>query len=293
MLVSIRYVTRFVYPTPVWESQNVVRACPRTDDFQELIHYNLKVEPSARIFSYVDHWGTRVDSFGIGRSHSELVVDAAAEVRTSPRTSPNDAPFPTTDRYREHHWLYLQPTRHTRWTAEIAETVASATASLDDAVEAVATVEKLVHEKIQYRPGATSVGVDPAHVWEKGEGVCQDFAHMAVGMLRSVGIAARYVSGYLYARDPSSPDEAVDEGMVVQTHAWVEAALPDWGWWAFDPTNLAPVGERHIVIGHGRDYDDVTPLRGVYYGDSTHLLAAEVTMSTRRIETPALPQIDQ
>jgi transglutaminase-like putative cysteine protease len=112
-------------------------------------------------------------------------------------------------------------------------------------------------------------------------GVCQDFAHLTVALLRAAGIAARYVSGYLYAADPSSSAAAGEDGpMHVQTHAWVEAAVPGHGWWAIDPTNGAAVGERHVVIGRGRDYDDVAPMRGVYFGETEHRLTASVTMSS-------------
>jgi transglutaminase-like putative cysteine protease len=111
-------------------------------------------------------------------------------------------------------------------------------------------------------------------------------------MLRSVGIASRYVSGYFYASDPTNVGSADTDEIVVATHAWVELAVPGWGWWAIDPTNASPVGERHVKIGHGRDYDDVTPLRGVYYGESDHHLAAEVTMSTGQILRSSVPEVE-
>jgi transglutaminase-like putative cysteine protease len=106
-----------------------------------------------------------------------------------------------------------------------------------------------------------------------------------------VGIAARYVSGYFYASDPTNAGASETDEIRVATHAWVEVAVPEWGWWAIDPTNASPVGERHVKIGHGRDYDDVTPLRGVYYGQSDHHLAAEVTMSTTRIVNESVPGV--
>jgi transglutaminase-like putative cysteine protease len=167
-----------------------------------------------------------------------------------------------------------------------------ATATAGDVVHAVRSVEDLVHHAMSYRPGTTEIGVDVAEVWRTRAGVCQDFAHLTVAMLRSLGIGARYVSGYFFAADPTAADAEETGEVVVATHAWVEVAIPGGGWWAIDPTNAAEVGERHIKIGHGRDYDDVTPLRGVYYGDTGHVAVAEVTMSTTSITHQRLPGAD-
>jgi transglutaminase-like putative cysteine protease len=115
-----------------------------------------------------------------------------------------------------------------------------------------------------------------------GKGVCQDFAHLTIGLLRSVGIPARYVSGYLFAADETSADDD-RAAVVVQTHAWVEASVPGQGWWAVDPTNDRPVGLRRVVIGFGRDCDDVAPVRGIHHGDSTP--EVDATVEIRRMET--------
>ena len=100
----------------------------------------------------------------------------------------------------------------------------------------------------------------------KARGVCQDYAHLAVALCRSVDIPARYVSGYFFAASEVTGAEVDGDEVVVQTHAWFEAAIPGWGWLALDPTNALQVGQRHIAIGHGRDYDDVPPVRGIYSG---------------------------
>ena len=112
-----------------------------------------------------------------------------------------------------------------------------------------------------------------------GDGVCQDFVHLGLAMFRVLGVPARYVSGYFYAVDGTDGDMPRRPEITVQTHAWLEVAIPGWGWWALDPTNHLVVGERHVKIGHGRDYDDVLPLRGVYYGTSEQHLFVEVGMS--------------
>ncbi len=160
-----------------------------------------------------------------------------------------------------------------------------------DVVDIANSIQEYVRNRVEYRTGSTIIGIDLDRVWSEGYGVCQDFAHLTIAMLRSLGIASRYVSGYFYAADPTSTDTSEVDEIVVSTHAWVEVAVPGWGWWAIDPTNASPVGERHVKIGHGRDYDDVTPLRGVYYGESHHHLAAEVTMSTSRIARDSVPEV--
>lgn len=294
MDISLRYVTHFVYAGPVWESHNTLRACPVDGDGQRLIDYSLTIQPDVGVYSYTDSWGTRVDAFDVPQQHDELVVTASARVETSAPALPISGPFAGTAdmTYIEEGWLYLQPTRHTRWGDEIAGVAKAALGASTDVVEIANSIQSAVRDRVEYRSGATVIGIDPDRVLAHGAGVCQDFAHLTIALLRSVGIASRYVSGYFYASDPTDGAGADVDEIVVATHAWVEVAVPGWGWWAIDPTNASPVGERHVKIGHGRDYDDVTPLRGVYFGDSDHHLAAEVTMSTPRIVSWSVPEVD-
>ncbi len=295
MRLSLRYTARFLYASPVWDSHNLLRACPADAGVQRLVRYDVDIEPTTSLFTFYDEWGTRVDAFGIRDPHTELVVRVAAEVETAEPQSPA-ATVPRTaladDEYRNRVWGFLRATRHTAAGGDIVEAARKTVAGVDDVVAMVENVERMVHDSVEYLPGSTTVGIDVDDVWESRSGVCQDFSHLMVAMLRSVGIGARYVSGYFYAADPTRADHTEEGEVVVATHAWVEAAIPGFGWWALDPTNGAPVGERHVKIGHGRDYDDVSPLRGVYYGESEHELAAEVTMSTRTITTARLPELE-
>ncbi|HEU4318678.1 MAG TPA: transglutaminase family protein [Acidimicrobiia bacterium] len=294
MEISLRYVTHFIYAEPVWESHNSLRARPSDGDGQTLLDYRVIIDPAVPVYSYQDNWGTHVDTFDIPQPHSELVVTAAARVATTAPPLPMSGPLAGTAEmtYIEDGWRFLQATRHTAWGEDVALAAKEALGASIDVVEIVNSIEDLVRDTIEYRPGATEIGVDINRLWMNRVGVCQDFAHLTIAMLRSVGIASRYVSGYFYASDPTDSRSSETNEIVVATHAWVEVAVPEWGWWAIDPTNASPVGERHVKIGHGRDYDDVTPLRGVYYGESEHQLAAEVTMSTSRIVREAVPEVD-
>lgn len=293
MLISIRYVTHFVYPTPVWESHNLLRASPTDDAFQEVHKYEVTTTPASRVLSYIDGWGTRVDAFGITQPHSELIVEVETVVGTLARSRSIQAAGPVDDAYAASHWMYLQPSPHTRWEPALERQAAKMAGSVGDPIEKVDRLEQAIRDRLEYRPGSTHVGTTVGEVWKSQAGVCQDFAHVLIALCRSIGIAARYVSGYFYAADPTAAEVSDENEITAQTHAWVEVAIPGNGWWAIDPTNPGAVGERHVVIGRGRDYDDVTPLRGVYFGDTSHILAAHVRMSAGSITARDLPVVDQ
>lgn len=282
MRFDIRYTSRFAYSGPVSESQNEVRACPASDGRQQVVHYRVVTTPSARLDSYTDYWGTRVDTFGIRAPHTSLEVVAEATVETSPppvvAASPRLADLDDPAFLDAHH-EYLGRSSHVDWGDAVAvEAERAAALADDDALGAALALHRATGNRVSYRPGETFVGVSVNEVFAAGQGVCQDYAHLLVAMCRSRGIPARYVSGYLFTTDDSSGADADADEVEVQTHAWVEVALPDCGWIGLDPTNRQPVGERHVKIGHGRDYDDVAPFRGVYLGPTDHVLTAAVRM---------------
>jgi len=288
MRLEIRYRSMFEYENFVTESQNELRACPLSDEYQELIGYRVTVSPPAKIATFTDYWGTRVDAFGHREPHSSLEVVATATVETRPRPLPSgvsrtgllsESPF--LDRHAE----FLERTAHCDWGEEIAALAAQHVALAgDDVVSQVLALQRLVGARLVYRKGVTEIGIAVDDVLSVGQGVCQDYAHLAIALCRSVGIPARYVSGYLFTRDETNladpaPDD--DEALRVLTHAWFEAAIPMWGWLALDPTNQTVVGERHVKIGHGRDYDDVRPLCGVYSGSAEGRVTPTVEMRRR------------
>lgn len=294
MRLDIRYVTRFDYVHPVHESQNELRACPANDDRQQLLHYHVTTNPSARIASYTDYWGTRVDTFGIRHAHDVLEVVAEATVDTveAARSVPSVPARAFADQqFRDQHFAYLQPSPHTSWGVGV-DKVARECADVvdDDAMSLVTEVHRRVAE-LDYQTGQTYVGVEVETVLASGGGVCQDFAHLAVSIYRALGIPARYVSGYLFTGDDATGTDVVGDVVEVQTHAWVEVAVPSAGWLAFDPTNAQEVGQRHVTIGRGRDYDDVAPLRGVFSGPPEHKLDVKVTMR-RFAPEPATAALD-
>lgn len=294
MRLDIRYRCSFEYGELVHESQNELRACPLTDHRQTVLSYRVTTSPAARVFSFEDYWGTRVDAFGIREPHIFLEVVAEATVET--RSSPLLATSPTMEELRspaflEEHWEYLQPSAHVAWDEQVeGEARSQVELTGPDVVSVALGVHRRVGSLLRYAPGATYVGVELREVLARGEGVCQDYAHLAVGMCRASGIPARYVSGYLFTDDDATGADVDSDEVSVQTHAWFEAAVPGLGWLALDPTNRQTVGLRHVKIGHGRDYDDVQPLRGAYTGSPEAKL--DVSVEMRRLAT-AIPHHQQ
>ena len=295
MRFDIRYRTRFSYDRPVWGSYNELRACPATDDRQRLITYRLNVDPAARVLSNLDYWGTQVDAFGVRDLHDRLEVTAEATVETGPARLITSAPqLASLDdpAFVDEHTELLEPTEHTEWDGAIAaEAAALADAYGPDLVGVVLGIHRKVRNSLRYDRDATEIGIPLADVWAGQAGVCQDYAHLASAMCRSIGIPARYVSGYLFSAADDTIEDAEGDTVQVQTHAWFEAAIPGHGWLALDPTNGRDVGARHVVIGRGRDYDDVAPFFGAHSGSAQVTLDAEVEIRRGEPATQTVPAI--
>jgi transglutaminase-like putative cysteine protease len=290
MRLDIRYVTRFAYARPVRESGNELRACPTTDERQQLLSYRVVTAPSARVLSTTDYWGTRVDAFGVRTPHTALEIIAEAVVDTGPvplmTSSPGMAELDD-PAFRDAHAEYLGRSPHTAWGEGIAAEARRRAADAGDGVlDVVLSMATEVGRSLTYAPGSTYVGVDVEDVLAAREGVCQDFAHLVVALCRSIGIPARYVSGYLFTTDDATGEDTTEDLVNVATHAWIEAAIPGAGWFPFDPTNQTELGERHVKIGHGRDYDDVPPLKGVFSGPAEHQLDVAVQMRRMSASDP-------
>ena len=288
MRLGIAYRMHFRHSEAVTESQNEVRVRPRADPFQRVLSYRLRSRPQLQVLPVLDYWGTTVEHLGVRTPHTELELLAEATVETEPRPAPAEAAAVSglagAD-FRTAHLEFLAPSQHVRFQGgdTVSQRAAAAVAGASSVQEMVHAVVADARGTLAYQQGATDIGISLAELLAGGAGVCQDFAHLAAGMLRSVDVPARYVSGYLFAADETSldagsSDAGTPEVVSVQTHAWVEAAVPGWGWWALDPTNGSEVGERHVVIGCGRDYGDVPPVRGAFTGSGTAEVDAEVVI---------------
>lgn len=264
--LRIVHRTGFSYELPATASYNEARMLPFNSNEQFVLSAHLQIHPAAAQHGYVDYWGNQVSTFEVLTPHTELSVTATSviEVRPSLRKA-TDVNWEDLAEIRTSSTKFVEFTSQTRLTApsvellSLAESISSRCRSpLETAQEIAATV----HQNIEYTKGVTGVQTTAAHAWENKKGVCQDIAHITLGALRSVGIPARYVSGYLQ----SKPDAAIGETILGESHAWVEWYSGEWI--GYDPTNMLDIAERHVVIARGRDYKDVSPLRGVYAGAS-------------------------
>jgi transglutaminase-like putative cysteine protease len=265
--LRIEHITNVRYSGPVITSFNEARMTPLTLPSQMTLDSRVTAGAGVPVWTYNDYWGTFVSVFDLPEPHDDLVIRAEATVETEPfggipastdRPSWTElAPRPTDGRLLE----FLLPTPLTTVTEEISGAAIDDISGLspDAAAEAISS---RVHEHVTYMPGATGVRTNAQEAWDKGQGVCQDMAQLTVALMRAAGLPARYVSGYLHP-DPKAEPGSTSVG---QSHAWVEYWAGSWT--PLDPTSMAAVGERHVVVARGRDYGDVSPLKGIFHGPS-------------------------
>jgi transglutaminase-like putative cysteine protease len=286
---SIRYLSRYVYDADIVDNMNALRVRPASTARQQVEDFSVRLTPDVRQYGYTDYFGTEVVEFEVTRPHRELVIDAQGHVSTEAQPLPSSAGWEQllTPAYIEAAAEYVTQTDDAPGHPLLASLQAGTDAASTPLQAATLTAE-LIPARLEYRRGATFVDSALVDVLDIGAGVCQDFVHIALNMLRRRGIAARYVSGYLYAASEDVED-ATEQGpasLEVDTHAWLEVLIPrpdgEATWVGIDPTNRSLADERHVKIGHGRQYADVPPIKGVYRGSAGSKLEARVTM--RRVE---------
>ena len=285
MKMSVHHVTRYRYSEPVTLAHHIAHLTPRSDNGQVLINRALDVTPAAAVRrERTDAFGNRATYFSIEEPHLELTVDVACEV---------DVPLPSNPPL--HFTRGWESVRDQVRAGRLADTLEAFSYTFDSpfvaasaalrayaapsfgpgrpVLDAVMDLTRRIHDDFIYDPGATDISTPLATVFEARRGVCQDFAHLQIGCLRAMGLAARYVSGYLVTRPP--PGRPRLQGADA-SHAWVSVYLPDFGWVDFDPTNSLMPADHHVTLAYGRDFADVTALRGVILGGGPHQLTVEI-----------------
>jgi transglutaminase-like putative cysteine protease len=281
MNFDIRYLTEYRYETKVADNLNALRVRPATTSTQRVDDFHVRVDPEARLQRHLDYFGTEVIEFGVPQPHDHLSIDVRARVVTA---TPPEPPATKWDAlrggaYESAGGEFLLATGDEPENGALDELFEASRAT--SPLATVQLLSELIPDRFEYRQGATYVGSTIEDLLEAGAGVCQDFVHLGLLLLRRHGIAARYVSGYLWA----APEDDGDDSVEVDTHAWLDALLPAGGqrgepvWVGADPTNRRLAGETHVKIGHGRQYSDVPPIKGVYRGTATAELDASVTMT--------------
>lgn len=267
MLLRISHTTRFIYDAPAYQSHNEVRMRPIDCAAHKRLDFTLEVEPEAAFFDFDDYWGNHVNSFSIHSEHRALTIVARSLVQCLEEENP-PAPSVSFEEFLRHDQARVQTeydflgastyvpfsdrVKKFFWTARPQPT--------DDVGVYVHQMVAFVRDQFSYEPGVTRVHSTVDEILSIGAGVCQDFAHLTIAILRLAGVPARYVSGYLAPPPGSGPVPPEAQA----SHAWIEAQLPGQGWMGFDPTHGCRTDVRHIKVATGRDYSDVTPLRGVY-----------------------------
>lgn len=265
----IQHHTRFRYDHFVTEGFMEVRMHPISDEHQQCHSFKLVIEPETRVLSYQDYMGNIVNHFNIPGRHDQLVMKTNTVIACYPH-----APLPSTlssQSWQEidalkadvEFWDFLWPSHFAKPTGKLlalAEKLGLGRRM--DPLTLLRWLNTAVYEHFSYVPSSTQVDSPIDEALTSGKGVCQDFAHIMIALVRQVGIPCRYVNGYIYHR--SDEDRSVEDA----SHAWVEAFLPELGWVGFDPTNNLIAEDRHIRVAVGRDYADVPPTRGVFRGDA-------------------------
>jgi transglutaminase-like putative cysteine protease len=280
----IKHITRYTYTTPVIDSANQIMLYPVEDKFQEVKNHNLTISGNPAIDVYEDFFGNHAGLFTIVTPHHELNILSEIEVVTHPVTIPADnAPV-------EDQWNYLSMMRdeYTYLDFLIKESFENSNEVLAEVkqqvnvsstpFQAAMNMSSFVYNEFEYKQGITSVETKIDEVWNLKAGVCQDFAHMLLVMLRLAGIPARYVSGYICPKNKDLRGEGA-------THAWVDAYIPHHGWIGLDPTNNCVVNDRHVRLAVGRNFSDCTPVKGTYKGSSEHTLEVAVSIENGTVKT--------
>jgi transglutaminase-like putative cysteine protease len=273
MRIRLEHVTRFDYSDDVVEGVMEVRLGPLTDVHQRWDRFTLTVTPTGSVRQYVDGFGNRTHLVTVGRVHRTLEVVTRSELSTTlenpflPPAKPPRALSPSelVD--------FLSPSPLVPALPEFAELIAPLRwTAPEETFDGVRRLSRYVHETFVYQRNVTTVGTTVAEVLRLRTGVCQDFAHVLIGLCRAAGVPARYVSGYTVAEMPDTGAPLREQA----SHAWVEAFTPTHGWRGLDATNDVVVGDAHVKVAMGRDYADVSPTRGSFRGGASQRLGVAV-----------------
>jgi transglutaminase-like putative cysteine protease len=261
--LRVVHTTGYAYQSAVTASYNEARLTPQSDARQNVILNRVETIPATRSYRFNDYWGTAVTAFDLHAPHTDLTVTSSSVVETErPEPPENKVGWDdlqseaVIDRYDE----LLRPTAHTPASKRL-KSVSKKLAKNSDPAEAVVATANWVRGELDYLPGTTSVYTSGLDALNERKGVCQDFVHLSLMLLRDMGIPARYVSGYLHPKKNAVVGDTVDG----RSHAWVQAWTG--GWWNYDPTNDSEINEQYVSVGVGRDYADVSPLKGIYSGE--------------------------
>ena len=279
----IRHATRYAYAADVVHAHHLLHLVPRPAPYQQCLEHQLHISPeNHRRVSELDAFGNPLIRVELAQPHRELQVVSQMQIEVHPRRAVRVATTESWERVRDSFayrgaWpardqldaaRFRHESPHVRLKQVFADYAAGCFPPGQPILQCAEELSTRLHRDIQYVPGATSIRTSSSEVLENRRGVCQDFAHLMIACLRSRGLPARYVSGYLRTHADLVGDNA--------SHAWVSVWSPPYGWMEFDPTNGCFAGTDHVAVAWGRDFGDVSPLRGVILGGADHRLSVSV-----------------
>ncbi len=300
MTYTIRHITRYFYSSPVQENVMEARLQPLTEGPQRCLEFDLQIQPGAHVQFYRDFLGNIVHHFDIPAPHNELIVTAESRVDIAPFDPlPEALPLSTWQAYEGldndfEFWDFTKPSRYVEFSPLLCSFRDDLGLNREaDPLTTLLTLNQTIYRSMDYAPQSTEVDSHIDEALASRKGVCQDFTHIMIALIRSLSVPCRYVSGYLFHRVEDHDRSAQDA-----SHAWLEAYLPSLGWVGLDPTNNLVAGERHIRVGVGRDYADVPPTRGVFRGDAESDLEVGVRVALsdipqEQLEPLPVPVLDE
>jgi len=275
MKYTIQHKTAYTYLEPVSLCHNIARLVPRNTRTQTCNNTTIHISPKPdRINEYEDFFGNKVIYFSIEKEHWELTVQVTSEVERRQGEEVDSQPeWDSENQDLLEIKQYVFPTPMTAWDNQIREFAAKSLIPGRPVFEAAWELTQRIFSDFEYKPGHTTIATPLATVMEQRKGVCQDFTHLAIACLRSAGLPARYVSGYIETLSPDGVEKLIG---IDASHAWFSVYIPEIGWTDFDPTNNCLVSDQHITIGWGRDYADIAPLEGIILSSGSHELTVSV-----------------
>ncbi|MCC2546349.1 transglutaminase family protein [Hymenobacter sp. BT175] len=292
---AIKHITRYTYAAEVIDCANQIMLYPLEDERLEVLRHEIMISHDSGtahetiINTFVDHFGNTVGMFTVLQPHTVLVIESVADVVTRP------IQFPMDELPADQQWANLRALQHdlafidflTQEAFPAADEVKAILSGLvsevDKPLKNALVLSEYVFDNFQYQQGVTNVETPAEEIWRLKAGVCQDFAHMLLALLRMVGIPARYVSGYVCPKAEGVRGAGA-------THAWVEAYIPFYGWLGLDPTNNCIVNDGHVRVAIGRNFPDCTPVKGTYKGTGSHRLDVSVVIDGGQNDAAAEPQ---
>jgi transglutaminase-like putative cysteine protease len=283
MRAQIAHTTVYTYPEDAWDSHNQIRLQPCEDERQTVLASSLEVsivtatglEQRILTSSHLDYYGTTVHQAHALEAHRTLRIQAISSVMTQAAPVLESVSVQSLEPFLERWNEFLESTHRVDLAHDWLALLECYTPQAGyDLVTYLLDLNRHLHSRFVYSPGSTTVSTPLEEFVQSGHGVCQDYAHAMLAVCRRVRLPARYVSGYI--------DAGADYVGAAATHAWVECLIPGVGWVGFDPTNAILASEAHVKIGHGRDYDDVPPIRGVRRGGGRETLGVNVSVESEQ-----------